>query len=146
MAYAGSANFDTFETGDVRHDAARARLEALARLMDSALRVPGTNIRFGADALLNLFPGAGTVLSTGISAYLVWEAHQLGAPNRLMARMAANVAVDSLISIVPVVGWVGDVFFRANLRNTALLREHLDAVARRRVEDESITTSWRVVR
>jgi hypothetical protein len=146
MAYAGSANFNAFDTETVRHDAARVRLDALARLMDSALRVPGTNIRFGADALLNLFPGAGTLLSTGVSAYLVWEAHQLGAPKRLMARMAANVAVDSLISIVPVVGWVGDVFFRANLRNTALLREHLDSVARRRVEDDSITTSWRVVR
>ena len=146
MAYAGSANFDTYATTDSRHDAARLRLDALARLMDSALRVPGTNIRFGADALLNLFPGAGTVLSTGVSAYLVWEAHQLGAPKSLMARMAANVAVDSLISIVPVVGWVGDVFFRANLRNTTLLREHLDSVARRRVEDDTITTSWRVVR
>ena len=146
MAYAGSANFDTYATTDSRHDATRVRLDALARLMDSALRVPGTNIRFGADALLNLFPGAGTLLSTGVSAYLVWEAHQLGAPKSLMARMAANVAVDSLISIIPVVGWVGDVFFRANLRNTTLLREHLDSVARRRVEDDTITTSWRVVR
>jgi hypothetical protein len=146
MAYAGSANFNAFDTDTARHDAARVRLDALARLMDSALRVPGTDIRFGADALLNLFPGAGTVLTTGISAYLVWEAHQLGAPKTLMARMAANVAVDSVISIVPVVGWVGDVFFRANLRNAKLLREHLDTVARRRVEDESITTSWRVVR
>jgi len=146
MAYASSANFNAFATDSARHDAARVRLDALARLMDSALRVPGTDIRFGADALLNLLPGAGTLLTTGISAYLVWEAHQLGAPKSLMARMAANVAVDSVISVVPVVGWVGDVFFRANLRNAKLLREHLDTVARRRVEDESITTSWRVVR
>lgn len=146
MAYAGSADFNAYDTEAARHDMARARLDALARLMDSALRVPGTGIRFGADALLNLLPGAGTLLTTGISAYLVWEAHQLGAPKSLMARMAANVAVDSVISIVPVVGWVGDVFFRANLRNAKLLREHLDSVARRRVEDGSITTSWRVVR
>jgi hypothetical protein len=146
MAMAGSTDFHIPQSEAQRHQAARVRLDALARLMDSALRVPGTDIRFGADAVLNLFPGAGTAVSTGISAYLVWEARQLGAPASLIARMAGNVGVDALISIVPLVGWVGDVFFRANLRNVRLLREHLDTLERRRAADGSITTSWRVVR
>jgi hypothetical protein len=145
MAFAGSVDFDTVQTDDPQHAAARARLDAIARFMDSALVIPGTNIRFGADALLNVFPVAGDVLATGVSVYLILEAQRLGAPKSLLARMAANVGVDALISIVPVVGWVGDVFFRANLRNMKLLRGHLDAVARRRVEDESITTTWKVV-
>lgn len=105
---------------------ARQRLERLAKLLDSALRIPGTQIRFGADSALNLIPGAGTVVAQGMSAYLIWEARRLGVPNRMMARMIGNLLVDSAISAVPVVGWVGDVFFKANLKNMSLLREHLD--------------------
>ncbi len=109
-------------------DESRARLDALARFLDSAIRVPGTNIRFGADALLNLIPGIGTLTSKGMSAYLIWEAHRLGVPMSTLLRMAGNVGVDFVISAIPVVGWVGDVFFRSNLRNMALLRSHLDQV------------------
>lgn len=146
MAYAGSTTFENYQAADETHAAARVRLDAIARFFDSAFTLPGTNIRFGADALLNLFPGAGTLLSSGVSAYLVWEARRLGAPKILIGRMLANVGVDTVISAVPLVGWVGDVFFRANLRNMKLLRDHLDKVARNRVEEESITTTWRVVR
>jgi hypothetical protein len=145
MAYAGSANYQTYVKDEHPHAGARARLDAVARLMDDAFALPGTNIRFGADALLNVIPGAGTLLATGVSAYLVWEAHQLGAPKSLMARMAANVGIDAAISVVPVVGWFGDVFFRANARNVKLLRTHLDKLAKVQAEDGSITTSWRVV-
>ncbi|WP_084507090.1 DUF4112 domain-containing protein [Geminicoccus roseus] len=105
---------------------ARKRLDRLATVLDSAFRVPGTQIRFGADSALNLIPGAGTIVAQGMSAYLIWEARRLGVPNRLMARMIGNLVVDSAISAVPVIGWVGDVFFKANLKNVALLREHLD--------------------
>jgi len=109
---------------------ARKRLDRLARLLDSALRVPGTQIRFGADSALNLIPGAGTIVAQGMSAYLIWEARRLGVPTSTMARMIGNLVIDSAISAVPVVGWVGDVFFKANLKNVALLREHLDRESR----------------
>ena len=109
-----------------REDGARARLERIARLFDSKWRIPGTGIRFGADAALNLLPGFGLVAAKGVSAYLIWEARRLGVPTGTLLRMVGNVGVDALISAVPVAGWVGDVFYRANLRNMALLREHLD--------------------
>ena len=120
-SYASSLN----ETSS-RASETRARLDALARLLDSAVRVPGTNIRFGADALLNLIPGVGTLTSKGMSAYLIWEARRLGVPMSTLIRMIGNVGVDFAISAIPLVGWVGDVFYRSNLRNMALLREHLD--------------------
>jgi hypothetical protein len=63
-----------------------------------------------------------------MSTYLIWEAHRLGVPMSTLLRMAGNVGVDFVISAIPVVGWVGDVFFRSNLRNMALLRRHLDQV------------------
>lgn len=113
-----------------REEATRARLEAIARLLDSRWRVPGTGIRFGADAVLNLLPGVGLLAAKGVSAYLIWEARRLGVPTGTLLRMVGNVALDAVISAVPVAGWVGDVFYRANLRNVALLREHLDCKGR----------------
>ena len=108
-----------------REHAALARLEALARLFDSRWRIPGTGIRFGADAPLNLLPGLGTVASAGLSAYLILEARRLGVPMGTLLRMVGNVGLDAAISAVPLAGWIGDIFFRANLRNVALLRSHL---------------------
>ena len=109
-----------------REEGARARLEVIARVLDSNWRVPGTNIRFGADPVLNLLPGVGLLASKGVSAYLIWEARRLGVPTGTLLRMVGNVGLDALISAVPLAGWIGDAFYRANLRNMALLREHLD--------------------
>ncbi len=109
-----------------REEGVRRRLEAIANVLDGKWRIPGTGIRFGADALLNVIPGLGLVASKGVSAYLILEAHRLGVPPATLLRMIGNVGLDALISAVPVAGWIGDMFFRANLRNMALLRQHLD--------------------
>jgi hypothetical protein len=108
--------------------AVRRRLEMLARVMDSAVRVPGTDFRFGADAALNIVPGIGTAFAKVVSAYLIWEARRLGVPARTLAKMVGHVGIDFAISIVPLIGWVGDAFYKSNLRNMALLRAHLDGL------------------
>ena len=103
-----------------------ARLEALARLMDGAFVVPGTTIRFGLDGIIGLVPVAGDVIAGLVSTYLIWEARQLGAPTLLIARMVANTLLDTTIGVIPVVGDAFDVLFRANMKNMALLRRHLE--------------------
>jgi hypothetical protein len=108
-----------------------ARLDALASLLDTAFLVPGTNIRFGVDALIGLIPGIGDAITTAMSLYIVHEARQLGAPRHLIARMLANVALDGVVGAVPFLGDAFDVMWRANRRNMALLRRHLDREARR---------------
>ena len=110
-------------------EATRTRLIALARLLDTAVRVPGTSVRVGADAVLNVIPGVGTIAAKGLAAYIVYEARRLGVPRATVMRMAANVGLDFVISAVPVVGWFGDAFFRANSRNIQLLIDHLDRQA-----------------
>jgi hypothetical protein len=122
-SYTSSLHGISSRAGDTR-----SRLDTLARFLDSAVRVPGTSIRFGADALMNLIPGVGMLTSKGMSAYLIWEARRLGVPTGTLLRMVGNVGIDFAISAVPVVGWVGDMFFRSNLRNMALLHDHLDRV------------------
>jgi hypothetical protein len=119
------SSISTFSGTSRRADETRARVDALTRFLDSAVRVPGTNIHFGADAILNLIPGIGTLTSKGTLAYLIWEARRLDVP---MSTLLRNVGVDFVISAAPLVGWVGDVFYRSNLRNMTLLRCHLDRV------------------
>ncbi len=111
--------------GETARRSARERLEWLAWAMDSAVRVPGTNITLGADAVLGLVPGVGNLATTAVSGYLIREAWRLGVPRRMLARMVGNVALDSLISAIPVVGNLADVFWKANRKNMAILAEHL---------------------
>src|SRR5262245_28196715 len=103
-----------------------ARLEALAKLMDGAFMLPGTNIRMGVDALIGLVPVAGDMISGLISSYLIWEARQLGAPRWLVARMVVNTLIDTTIGAIPIVGDAFDIMFRANMKNMALLRRYME--------------------
>jgi hypothetical protein len=103
-----------------------ARLDALAKLLDIAFIVPGTNIRYGIDGIINLIPVVGDIITTAISLWLVREARSLGAPWHVTARMLGNVAVQGVAGIVPVAGDAFDVMFRANIRNMRLLRRWMD--------------------
>jgi hypothetical protein len=94
--------------------------------MDGAFVIPGTNIRMGLDAFIGLVPVAGDMLGGLISTYLIWEARRLGAPRWLIARMVANAFLDTTLGAVPVLGDAFDVMFRANMKNMALLRKHLE--------------------
>lgn len=105
--------------------AALLRLEVIARAMDSAFRIPGTEIRMGFDALIGLVPVVGDAISGAISSYLIWEARKLGVPKWLLGRMMTNAAIDTALGSVPIVGDMFDVAFRANSKNVALLRKHL---------------------
>ena len=103
-----------------------ARIDALATLLDTAFVIPGTQVRFGLDALIGLIPGIGDAITTVMALFIVSEARALGAPPWLIARMVANVAFDGLVGAVPLVGDAFDVAFRANRRNMKLLRDYLD--------------------
>jgi hypothetical protein len=102
-----------------------ARLDALATLLDTAFPIPGTNIRFGLDALIGLVPAVGDAITTLISLYIVREARALGVPRRIVARMLINVAIDGVVGSVPLLGDMFDIAWKANRRNMALLQKHL---------------------
>lgn len=107
-----------------------ARIEALAVLLDTAFVFPGTNIRFGVDALVGLVPGVGDALTTAISLWLVKEARALGAPGHLVARMLGNIVIDGVIGAVPLVGDAFDLVWKSNRRNLHLLRKHIEREGR----------------
>lgn len=112
--------------GNLTREQRLARLEAIAKLLDVAFIVPGTNVRYGLDGLIGLIPVIGDLITTAISLWLVREARLLGAPWHVTGRMLANVALDGVVGMVPVAGDAFDVMFRANIRNVRLLRRWLD--------------------
>lgn len=112
--------------GDLTREQRLARLDAIAKLLDVAFIVPGTNIRYGIDGLIGLIPVVGDIITTAISLWLVREARALGAPWHITARMLANVAVDGVVGLVPVAGDAFDVMFRANVRNVRMLKRWMD--------------------
>jgi hypothetical protein len=127
-----AADFPVSFGNSLSRDDRIARIDALATLLDTAFVIPGTQVRFGLDALIGLIPGIGDAITTVMSLFIVSEARALGAPPLLIARMIANVALDGFVGAVPLVGDAFDVAFRANRRNMALLRGHLDKVDGRR--------------
>ena len=116
-----------FEFARPRSRGARiARIDALATLLDTALVIPGTGIRFGFDGLIGLFPVVGDMITTALSLFIVHEAYQLGAPGYVIVRMLGNVALDGVFGAAPLVGDAFDVLWRANRRNVRLLMEWLE--------------------
>jgi len=109
------------------HSAPRGlvRLRRVGYLLDSALPIPGTRFRIGLDGLIGLIPGIGDLAGGMLALYILVESARLGAPGSLLARMGWNVAVDTLVGEIPILGDVFDIGWRANLRNLDLLEEHL---------------------
>jgi hypothetical protein len=107
-------------------EAALARVNTVARLMDSLFAIPGTRIRLGLDAVIGLVPVVGDLLAQVIAGYIIWEARQLGVSKLTLWRMAANTLIDTAVGAVPIVGDAFDVAFRANMKNLRLLQRHLE--------------------
>jgi len=101
------------------------RLDFIARLLDTAFIVPGTNIRFGIEAVIRLMPGIGDAVASALSCVILIEAHRLGVPRAILVRMIANVLLEGTAGAVPVVGDMFDIIFRANRRNIRILRDYM---------------------
>ena len=112
--------------GNLTREQRLARLDALAKLLDVAFMLPGTNIRYGIDGIIGLIPVVGDIIAAALSLWLVREARALGAPWHVTARMLGNVAIQGVVGTVPVAGDAFDVLFRANMRNVRLLRRWID--------------------
>ncbi len=102
-------------------------LDLLSHLLDDFIRVPGTSIRFGLDGIVGLVPGIGDLLGGLASCLLILAACVRGVPRATVARMMLNVAIETAVGSLPVVGDMFDIWFRANRRNYALMTRALEA-------------------
>lgn len=96
----------------------------LTRVMDIQFHIFG--FRFGIDPLLDVIPGLGNTLAAATSLYLLWLGYRLHVPSHIYFRMVWNISVDYIFGVIPFAGVVLDAFFRANVKNFALLERYVD--------------------
>jgi hypothetical protein len=119
-AYARAAGIDVAEA----NRRFGAQIDRFAWLMDSAVRLPLVG-PVGLDALISMVPVVGDLAAGALSLTLVARSLRYGPPAALVSRMLANVVTDLILGAIPVVGVLADIWFRANERNAALMREFL---------------------
>src|SRR6056300_984923 len=89
----------------------------VSRLLDECIRIPGTNIRFGLDPILGLFPYGGESVATVIGASILGEAGKEGVPFKSLIRMGGNMLINAGVGTIPVIGDLFSVWFKSNSRN-----------------------------
>lgn len=107
--------------------ASLTRARALARLLDTSLRVPGTRFRFGLDPILGLIPGVGDLAGVLLSGSILLTAARLGVPGATLLRMGVNVGIEAVLGLIPILGDLFDAGWRANVRNMALIDAHFES-------------------
>jgi hypothetical protein len=96
-------------------------LDYIAALLDDIFRIPGTQIRFGLDALIGWVPGIGDAVAGIASLLIVFAAWRRGVESITLVRMIANVVLETTLGAIPVAGDIFHVFWKANRRNYRLL-------------------------
>ncbi len=108
---------------DVTVSSRQNKVEALAKLLDSSIQLPGTNIKIGLDPIIGLIPGVGDAVGALLSSYIIFQAAEIGVSRLVLAKMIGNVAIDTLIGGIPILGDLFDLVWKANRRNVHLLRQ-----------------------
>ncbi|MEN9870538.1 MAG: hypothetical protein RLZZ171_1526 [Cyanobacteriota bacterium] len=101
------------------------RIRKIAKLLDTAIGIPGTKFRIGLDPILGLIPGGGDLVGAAISAYMIYLATSFGLEKSKVSQMIKNIALETTVGFVPIVGDIFDVYFKANIRNLDILEQHL---------------------
>jgi hypothetical protein len=114
-------------TNTIERLATLNRIRKLSRLMDTAIGIPGTKFRIGLDPIIGLIPGAGDIISTGFSAYIIYLATRFGIPRQDLQRMILNIGLEAVVGTLPLVGDLFDAYYKSNIRNLAILEQHLQA-------------------
>lgn len=107
-----------------KKDSDLKRLHKWAWFLDSSIPVPGTNFRIGVDAIIGLIPGIGDLMGTILSSYILLGAAREGTSKAILIRMVINILIESLMGLIPIVGDIFDMVWKANLRNMKLLEAY----------------------
>jgi uncharacterized protein DUF4112 len=96
-------------------------VEALARVLDDYVRLPGSRMTTGLDPLLGLVPVIGDAVAALLGASLLVIARQVNVPWPIMLRMGWNYFKNGVIGAVPIVGDIYSFHFKSNALNAALV-------------------------
>ena len=99
--------------------------ERIKRIADRVVGIGPFSI--GLDGLLAPVPIAGTVFCLGAGIWLIAEGLKAGASPATLARMACYLGIRTVSSVIPVEGWLVDVFFRAHMMAANALQRDIAA-------------------
>lgn len=102
------------------------RLDKFSRFTDSSISLPFTRFTIGVEAIVGLVPVVGDVVGLAMSGYVLLEARRAGVSKDVKRRMWRNVGIDFVGGLLPVVGDAFDAVYKANTRNTRLLKNYLE--------------------
>ena len=99
------------------------RLKLLSKRLDETFTIPGTKHKIGIESLIGAIPVIGDLIGGILSTYIMYDGIKMGASPRIIAQMAANIAVDFAIGSIPIVGDLFDFVWKANKKNVKLIEE-----------------------
>ncbi len=111
-----------------------------AELLDNRFTIPGTKIKIGLDPILGLVSGIGDLAGASLSIYFMFYATRLGAKSSVLLRMFMNIMADLTIGLIPILGDLFDIAWKANLRNAELLEKLEEDQGK--LERESTVLMW----
>ena len=118
-------NNEINKSTDAQQRKALERLDKFSRFMDSSISIPFTKFKLGAEPVIGMIPVVGDIAGLLLSSYVLVEAQRLGATKAVKLRMLRNMGIDFVGGLLPVVGDAFDAIFKANTRNTRLLKNYL---------------------
>lgn len=99
------------------------RLKRLSERLDNTFTIPGTKYKIGIEALIGAVPIVGDLIGGILTSYIMYSGMKMGAPPRIIVRMAVNIAIDFAIGSIPIIGDLFDFVWKANKKNVELIEE-----------------------
>jgi hypothetical protein len=99
------------------------RLKRLSERLDNTFTIPGTKYKIGIEALIGAVPIIGDLIGGILASYIMYSGMKMGAPPRIIARMAVNIAIDFAIGSIPIIGDLFDLVWKANKKNVELIED-----------------------
>jgi len=99
------------------------RLKLLSKRLDDSIKIPGTNQKFGIDAIVGIIPILGDFIGVIFSVYIMYSGIKMGVSSKIVKKMATNIAIEFIIGSIPIIGDIFDALWKANKRNVELIEE-----------------------
>ncbi len=96
--------------------------------LDECIELPH-GIKIGFDPIIGLIPGIGDFLSSLFYIITLKHAQKLNVPNSIIMQMTLNTIIDFMIGLVPIIGDLLDISYKAHSRNAEILIKYIDRPA-----------------
>lgn len=84
----------------------------------------------------------GDGLDALLALMVVRTAMQVGLPNSIRAQMVMNIIIDFLVGLVPLIGDLADVAYKANTRNAMVLEKYLREEGKKRMRASGVPVGF----